>query len=70
MEFLCSVVKVFSTKINANDITSLYKLDKGDNKQSFKALMFKMAPRATDVKLKGGKRIIWSGTKRCRNTYR
>lgn len=49
---------VFSTKINANDITSLYKLDKDDNKQSFKALMFKMAPRATDVKLKGGKELF------------
>lgn len=47
---------VFSTTRNANDIASLYQLDK--DKDSFKSLQFKLAPQKDQVKLKGGKEFF------------
>lgn len=47
---------VFSTTRNASDIASIYNLDK--DKSGFKALTFKLAPRESDVKLKGGKEFF------------
>lgn len=54
---------VFSTTVNANDISTLYQLNKDKDKQSFKSLMFKMAPLETGVKLKGGKELFGSELK-------
>lgn len=54
---------VFSTVVNANDISSLYQLDKGKDKKSFKSLQFKMAPLELGVKLKGGKEFFGSDLK-------
>ncbi|WP_394524324.1 hypothetical protein ACF0HT_14135 (plasmid) [Staphylococcus xylosus] len=54
---------VFSTTVNANDITTLYQLNKDKDKQSFKSLMFKMAPLEMGVKLKGGKEFFGSELK-------
>lgn len=52
---------VFSTTVNANDISTLYQLHK--DKQSFKPLTFKMAPLEMGVKLKGGKEFFGSELK-------
>lgn len=54
---------VFATTVNANDISSLYELNKNKDKQNFKALMFKMAPQEMGVKLKGGKEFFGSELK-------